>query len=55
MAKCAYCGAETELYYAQAPICVKCSEKLERKGNPPARLNDYTTHGFVPEDLKRSG
>ena len=29
MAKCAYCGAETELYDGETPICIKCSEKLE--------------------------
>jgi len=26
MAQCSKCGAETEMYFAESPICVKCSD-----------------------------
>ena len=27
MAQCAYCNAETQLYFANVPICVKCADQ----------------------------
>lgn len=30
MNKCAFCGAETELYHGGVPICQKCAEDYER-------------------------
>ena len=35
MAKCVYCGSETELYDGGAPICLNCSEAREVKRKPP--------------------
>jgi hypothetical protein len=26
MAQCAYCNAETELYFANVPVCIKCGD-----------------------------
>ena len=36
MAKCVYCGSETELFDGGVPICLKCSEEREAKRKPPA-------------------
>jgi len=36
MAKCVYCGSETELFDSGTPICVQCSEEREAKRKPPA-------------------
>src|SRR5579871_1440029 len=38
MAKCAYCGSETELYCGVVSICLKCSEELDHEASkkPPA-------------------
>jgi hypothetical protein len=33
MQKCKFCGAETELYFNDIPICLKCSEDYERLVN----------------------
>ena len=27
MAQCAYCKTETQLYFANVPVCVKCADK----------------------------
>lgn len=35
MAKCVYCGSETELYDGGVPICLKCSEQRGAKHKPP--------------------
>ena len=35
MPKCSYCGNETQLFANGVPICVACSEDLER-GQPPS-------------------
>jgi len=37
-AKCAYCGAATQLFAAGVPICAKCNE-AHKKVPPPAILN----------------
>jgi hypothetical protein len=34
MAKCVYCGSETELYVNGVPVCLSCSDAPKRK--PPA-------------------
>jgi hypothetical protein len=31
MAQCSQCGAETEMYFVDTPICVKCSISLEQE------------------------
>lgn len=36
MAKCVYCGSETELFTGGVPVCVKCSEEREAKSKQPA-------------------
>jgi hypothetical protein len=36
MAKCAKCGAETELFDRGVPICTACSDAMEAKRNPPS-------------------
>src|SRR5258708_34260193 len=36
MARCAYCGDETELYNDGVPVCLKCTEIPETNGKPPA-------------------
>ena len=52
--KCAFCGAEADLYHVWVPICPKCAEgykrlaqETEEKPEPPPNPE--------PEDLKRSG
>ncbi len=35
MAKCIYCGSETELYDGNVPICIKCCEEREAKSKLP--------------------
>jgi hypothetical protein len=29
--KCKFCGAETELYFSGVPVCLKCSEDVQRR------------------------
>jgi len=36
MAKCAYCGAETKLFFNQVPVCLACSKDLEAGRKPPS-------------------
>jgi hypothetical protein len=33
MAKCAFCGTETELHNAGVPVCVECDRKREQGAN----------------------
>jgi hypothetical protein len=35
MAQCAYCKAETEMYFNQVPVCVACSERQDAAKRPP--------------------
>jgi len=35
MAKCNYCGAETELHSGAAPICLVCAVDLQPRRKPP--------------------
>ena len=35
MAKCAYCGSETELFNNGVAVCLKCSDDHEGKSKPP--------------------
>lgn len=35
MAKCTYCGAETELHSGAVPICLVCAVDLEPQRKPP--------------------
>jgi hypothetical protein len=35
MAKCVRCGAATELYVNEVPICVSCAEIKKPKKTPP--------------------
>jgi len=34
MAHCAYCQAETELYFNEVPVCVACSERQDAAKQP---------------------
>jgi len=38
MASCAYCKTETELYFNNVPVCVKCSEESADKRRTKAIL-----------------
>jgi hypothetical protein len=31
MARCAYCNSETELYFANVPVCIKCGDERSPK------------------------
>jgi hypothetical protein len=31
MAHCVFCGAETQLYVSEQPVCLKCAEKRETR------------------------
>jgi hypothetical protein len=54
MAKCTYCGSETELFDGGVPICLKCSEQRETKRKPDDGYPSFLLRsGSVPEDLKR--
>ena len=55
MAKCTYCGSETELYSSNIPVCVKCSKERDGKRKPDDRYTRFAEPRIVPEDLKRSG
>jgi hypothetical protein len=35
MAQCAYCHAETEIYYGVIPVCIECSQENDAKREPP--------------------
>ena len=52
MAKCAYCGSETELFHGGVPICVKCSEEHEAKRKLPTvtRPGGIAEHCREPAD-----
>jgi hypothetical protein len=43
MAQCAYCQAETELYYGGTPICLKCSEDREARRKSPGTESEIRT------------
>ena|SRR5258708_5496223 len=43
MIQCAYCKAETNLYFSGVPICIECSEAREVKRKPPAIEQDIRT------------
>jgi DNA-directed RNA polymerase subunit RPC12/RpoP len=34
MAKCVFCGADTQLFNAGKPVCVDCDEKILKKPEP---------------------
>jgi hypothetical protein len=36
MARCAYCHAETEMYFNEVPLCVACSERQDTPKRPQA-------------------
>ncbi len=36
MARCAYCHADTEMYFNEVPVCVACSERQAAVKRPPA-------------------
>ncbi len=47
MAKCSYCGADTEMYVRNIPVCVKCDDEgsgvkkdptAEGQRKPPAEV-----------------
>ncbi len=45
MAKCQECGAETELYCNDVPICLACLNALEPETKPPEReTEDQNAH-----------
>ena len=39
MAKCGYCGSETELCNGGLPICLKCSDERENKPKKPPAIS----------------
>jgi len=40
MAKCAYCGADTQLYSKGVPVCLVCEEDQDGSQKPTAREED---------------
>src|ERR1700676_269240 len=50
MAECAFCKAETELYYGGSPVCVICAHACESKRNPPASEHQVLT--FLHQELQ---
>lgn len=36
MAQCAYCKAETEMYFNEVPVCVPCSERQDAAAKQPS-------------------
>ena len=55
MAKCSYCGSETELYSGGVPICVKCSNERDSKRKPDDKYPSFISTVVVPGTLKPSG
>jgi hypothetical protein len=53
MAHCAYCNAETELYYSEVPICMACSEQREQQKRP-AELESQLRAQLMQDLLKTS-
>ena len=49
MAKCVYCGSETELYVNGVPVCLSCSDTARRK--PPASQQE-TRNKLLQEVLE---
>ena len=46
MAQCAYCRAETELYFANVPVCIKCGDARspeQTRASLLQKLADATT------------
>jgi hypothetical protein len=42
MAKCVYCGTDTQLYCNGVPVCVQCANDLEAGRKPPSRQEGLT-------------
>jgi len=40
MAKCVYCGRDTQLYSNGVPVCLACEEDPDARRKPPARQED---------------
>ena len=40
MAKCIYCGAETQLYINDTPVCIACSDEIDAGRTPPTRARE---------------
>jgi hypothetical protein len=60
MARCVYCGEETELYSFEMPLCVKCDDAHSKKPVAPDALGDSrglgtnaTEDRFQPEESLR--
>jgi len=49
MAACTACGANTELYFKNIPVCVRCSDaresKIEDRNQSHERANNFATEG----------
>jgi hypothetical protein len=46
MAQCAYCKAETELYFANVPVCIQCADQrspVEARASLIKNLADATS------------
>jgi hypothetical protein len=55
METCTRCGADTELYYNNVPICLLCSDDLGReiqKRDFQIPQTQLARDGTYPEDLK---
>ncbi len=51
MAKCKNCGAETELYAADVPMCLACAEAEDQRGREVSEPKDKEE---TPPDPKKS-
>jgi hypothetical protein len=49
MARCAYCGAETQLFFNATPVCIECDEARQ-----PNRVEMPNQDG-LPESMGGSG
>jgi len=54
MAKCVYCGAETELYVNGVPVCLECSE--EREGEPAKKppASGQSIRSILADDIAKA-
>jgi hypothetical protein len=44
---CVHCGAETELYFAGSPICIRCADERQGKGKPQGAVS-WAHSGHAP-------
>ena len=44
MAECKYCGSETQLYVNNVPVCIECSEAIEKHEKSSALKSDRASN-----------